>query len=614
MRWGWLRQKGARLLTESFRGNDLVKFDTIMGLVIIMNAVTLVLETDLRAGCTKTDVSDCVGPVFPVLNISFLLIYTLESSLRLFVQRTAFWFNGWNLLDVGIIVAGWLDWVAPAADLPTEKLSMFRLCRLARVIRIVKVVHRWQMLTNMIRGFTGAMRAMLCGISLILILLVMWSILAVEVINPISQRIPRQDEYCYRAFTSVLRTTLYFFQTLVAGDSWGLCTIPIINAEPYTYALFALALVSVQLGFMNLVLAVIVDKAAEAREGDKAEQLLKKQKEEIDSLAKWKFTMESLDTDGSGTITEKELLEGYSIPTVKQTLGHLHICEEDLSKLFRVMDCDDSGQLGYGEFVNAFHQAQIQSPAVYMMIMRLTVEKIMYKVENDVSNGLRQVADAVANLHAIAKQRSPEQPEALLAQRPASAKTMEVGDEEELSAIPEEEKQMSPPNASLSLGCGMQLCSQRPCKDFQTEQNFLAECPIAAQPAKMEALAVQLSAMQGKIEARLDSLTVEAREGEPPGGGSSGGGSTFCSGGERRQTCGALQGTASASALGATAATAGASLSRGEATSRASMSGPPRGVQIRDGEERTSPTTTILEGCSRVTDVCSDDAVYRAKV
>merc|ERR1719453_2839040 len=100
---------------------------------------------------------------------------------------------------------------------------------------------------------------------MIVVLLLLFAVLSVEVINPVSVRIHKEDTYCAAAFSSVWNCMLMFFQTLVAGDSWGNCALPVIKAHFWTFLIFAAALISVQLGFMNLILAVIVERASRAR-------------------------------------------------------------------------------------------------------------------------------------------------------------------------------------------------------------------------------------------------------------------------------------------------------------------------------------------------------------
>eukprot|EP00971_Amphidinium_carterae_P015120 298670-Amphidinium_carterae.1 len=60
--------------------------------------------------------------------------------------------------------------------------------------------------------------------------------------NPLRRCVPEQSP------AKSPKATLIFFQTMVAGDSWGHCTISIINKHPATFLVFASALISVQLG------------------------------------------------------------------------------------------------------------------------------------------------------------------------------------------------------------------------------------------------------------------------------------------------------------------------------------------------------------------------------
>ena len=64
------------------------------------------------------------------------------------------------------------------------------------------------------------------------------------------------------------------------GDSWGLVSVPVIEKRPEYTIIFICIVVSVSLGVMNLILAVIVESAAEARESDLA-QKHKTQKKEV---------------------------------------------------------------------------------------------------------------------------------------------------------------------------------------------------------------------------------------------------------------------------------------------------------------------------------------------
>lgn len=317
-----------------------------MGLIIIFNIILMIIETDKSAECEAERIEDCVESWVTVCNWLLLVIYTLEGGMRLYVERLKFFASRWNMLDITIVICGWIGVILQDVE-ELRRVNILRLLRVARVIRVAKILKRAPTLMNMIGGFVGAMQAMFWGLILILLLLVMWSLLAVELVYPESKKLDlAEDDTCKYAFSTVMRSTLTFFQTLVAGDSWGSCSLAIIHQAPHLYLLFALSLVTVQLGFTNLVLAVIVDKANEARDLSKEEAAQKKQREESKTVREWLHVMKSMDEDGNGTLSAQELMEGYmKKPMVRDMLDTMHVRRKDLFELFRLMDMDGSKEL-----------------------------------------------------------------------------------------------------------------------------------------------------------------------------------------------------------------------------------------------------------------------------
>merc|ERR1712137_1107079 len=118
----------------------------------------------------------------------------------------------------------------------------------------------------MLRGFACAFKAMFWGFVMIFMSLVLFAILTVDLMHAPTSRLNKDNEWCVKAFTSVQDAILFYFQTLVAGDSWGQCVIPLIRDDYKRFMVFAVVLVCVQLGFMNLILSVIVDAAAAVRD------------------------------------------------------------------------------------------------------------------------------------------------------------------------------------------------------------------------------------------------------------------------------------------------------------------------------------------------------------
>jgi len=352
-------------------------FECAVAAVVLANVVVMAFESDLRADCVMSP-EKCGSPGWlGALNVFFVVCYSLECALRLFVQRKAFLFEGWNYLDTLVVVLGFLQLGIGSG---VQQVNMLRIVRIARFLRIVKILRWVPALWSMISGLVGAFQAMSWGLILVVVLLLVWSIIAVEVIHPIAWRVHTQptaeSEWCRTAFSSVPKATLYFFVTLVAGDGWAVCAVPIIEDSPMAWSVFAVSLVTIQLGFLNLVLAVIVDNAAEAREASKEEQARTQKTLQAQSFVQWVEVMKVLDVDNSGNISMEELMMGYEDPHVKEMLDDMRIGKSDLETLFKLMDVDDSGTLGYGEFISALMKAQMQDPKVYSMTMQLRLKKI----------------------------------------------------------------------------------------------------------------------------------------------------------------------------------------------------------------------------------------------
>jgi len=212
---------------------------------------------------------------------------------------------------------------------------------------------------------------------MILVLLLLLAILCVELIHPMSLRIHQGDEYCEAAFATVWHCILMFFQTLVAGDSWGHCALPVIKEAWWTFLIFSAAVISVQLGFMNLILAVIVERAAEAKEED--QDTARREKAQIEEKATQRLgkLFAEIDSDGSGSISLDELLEGYdSNQQMQNMFGKLDITRNDLGMLFELMDSDNVGELSYDSLIQNLRTCQMENTRKSLAMLRLQTAEL----------------------------------------------------------------------------------------------------------------------------------------------------------------------------------------------------------------------------------------------
>lgn len=242
-------------------------------------------------------------------------------------------------------------------------------------------------------------------------MLILWSIIAVEVIRPINEEVAKEGVYdgcerCTRAFGSVEQSCLTFVQQLLAGDSWGLVTIPIIERAPWTAIFFTAVLISVNLGMMNLILSVIVDKAQEARADDHAFLLTQRQQEFEASKKDLLKMCVMLDEDDSGTLSLEELLSGYDeFPRFSQAMQVMQVSKDDLPFFYTVLDMDGSGDLNYKEFIEQVHKIKSQDSQVLLVLVKAQLTElrnVMSANNSAICNDLKQFK---ASLDDIGKQR-----------------------------------------------------------------------------------------------------------------------------------------------------------------------------------------------------------------
>eukprot|EP00971_Amphidinium_carterae_P155213 3077965-Amphidinium_carterae.1 len=218
--------------------------------------------------------------------------------------------------------------------------------------------------------------AMAWGFGMIILVLLTLSVLLVEVIRPLEVK-GMDNEWCDEAFQSVGSAMLFFVQTMMAGDSWGSCTIPTITQYPATSVIFIGGLVLVQLGFMNLILAAAVDAANEHHEANLEKREAERLHEKIASSHQLLGIMRRIDTDKSGSIEYQELLAAYDGDLeMQQLLTLLDIDKEDLKRLFGYMDADGSGEVAYEEFVRSIQKAQSRDVRMQLLAMMLHLSEV----------------------------------------------------------------------------------------------------------------------------------------------------------------------------------------------------------------------------------------------
>eukprot|EP00927_Polykrikos_kofoidii_P064590 TRINITY_DN5995_c0_g2_i1.p1 TRINITY_DN5995_c0_g2~~TRINITY_DN5995_c0_g2_i1.p1 ORF type:complete len:754 (+),score=121.97 TRINITY_DN5995_c0_g2_i1:96-2264(+) len=353
-------------------------FDIIIIAILLMNLLFVVVDTELRA----RDVEFAATPV----EFTFLACFCLELLARIFVDRCSYFGDALNKLDFIIVIA---DLIVQLVFVSSQGSSFawLRLFRTMRLLRVIRRMHGFRELWLMLHGLSSAAKAMTWAIILMVCFLTVWSLVAIALIKPMQSQLNDSGDFdecgvaCTHAFDTIPNSILTWFFLIFAGELWKDLVVPIVRKEPAFALIFFAAFVTIHLGLMNLILTVIVDRAAAARVDD--EQLKADEKKVGFEKARAKLVnlCETMDIDQSGCLTLDELEIGFQCnEEFSSTLKAMDVAKEDLRTVFQILDEDRSGSVTYDEFVAQLHKMKTQEAQTLLVFIKHYVVDVRQKV------------------------------------------------------------------------------------------------------------------------------------------------------------------------------------------------------------------------------------------
>jgi voltage-gated sodium channel len=346
-------------------------FELVLCGVIVFNLALMVVETDFNQ--TKIEIPGWMD----ALNHSLLAAFTLELMVRLYVYRFKFFKDPMSIIDAGVVG---LDLCSTALEFffsGVGGFSVLRILRLLRLSRATLIVEKVPELSMLARSLIGALKPIFWGSIVLVFLFAVWGVLAVQFINPLNEELDAKGLYfncerCPRAYNTVWHSSLTMMQQIIAGDSWGMVTLPIIEHYPSSMIFFVLMFITLEVALMNVVLACVVDSAAQARVDDLSGDNVKR---------KLTALCEDLDDDNSGEITFTELKRGFKTNReFKRRMGQMDIHEQEIDVVWDILDADKSGTIQVVEFVDELSKLKKANAHTMLLMIRHYVMEIRNKI------------------------------------------------------------------------------------------------------------------------------------------------------------------------------------------------------------------------------------------
>jgi len=326
----------------------------IMALVILVDALVTVVDVDARAAGNEPP------RAMMVLSDICLCMYTAELLAMIFVGGLRIFLNWMPLLDLLIVLCGYAEMVMANFLTPEEvgAMSLLRALRLVRISRLMRLLRKSRSLKELQKlatMMTTCFKALLWSFLLCFVIMTLWAMLMVEMLHPLIKDNPdfaSCGDLCLEATSSVMRANLLLFQTVIAGDSWGLIAVPLILKHPETAIIFVLSLLTLVFGVLNLIVAVVIDMFAEARERDMVNLAEELEYELEDDKKYLQKLFDRMDANNDGELCFEELMAGAGRdPEFQSRLRVMDIDQADLQMLFDMVDLNGDGMIQPTEFI-----------------------------------------------------------------------------------------------------------------------------------------------------------------------------------------------------------------------------------------------------------------------
>ncbi|CAE7209443.1 Scn11a [Symbiodinium pilosum] len=116
------------------------KLELLLGVIISSNMVIVILETDATA-------DNQMAPMWMrVLNLVFLVVYSIEAAVKIYAWRWRYFQDYWNLLDFTVVLLDVALTVTGLFQLSGSGVSMLRIFRMGKMARIFRVLRQiWEL-------------------------------------------------------------------------------------------------------------------------------------------------------------------------------------------------------------------------------------------------------------------------------------------------------------------------------------------------------------------------------------------------------------------------------------------------------------------------------------
>jgi len=337
-------------------------FDNFIGAIILLNAFTIGLQTDYLA---RNRTEDLPVP-YIVIEQFFLVIFTAELSLRVYVHRLHFLYDPekyvnstilWNWFDSLVVctqlIEEVLNVVAKSKGIKSQNfrlMRVLRILRLMRVLRVMRVLRLISELRTIVSSIIGSMRSLFWTIVLLLLMMYIVGVyftqqITTHLVHDIDTS--KDDATLAKYFGSLDRTIISLYQAISGGVDWDSLADPLMVAvDPMLGFAFLAYVAFATLALMNVVTGVFVQTALQSAKD-----------EEDKFLSEQIVTLFQIREANDHTLTSRllsfdEVDDVLQNPATQKEWKAIDVKPAEAKYLFQLLDINQNQTVEFEEFLS----------------------------------------------------------------------------------------------------------------------------------------------------------------------------------------------------------------------------------------------------------------------
>jgi hypothetical protein len=397
-----------------------IYFDVLSYSLITANAIFIGLSVQRQLYCAMYGLE--VESWYDVVEIIFLCWFTSELFLKILAEDTRVFLGPdrmWNFLDLLLVVTAILQVVV---DRSSEASSSFpnlsitrnvRLFRVTRILRIIHVVRLFRSLRIMIFAILRSLNALVWVFAVLFFFMYMFAMGFMYATAshfddyrescPLSECLaleesPECTATCARLtwletnFGTLSRVMITLFQCFTGGRDWGevydtLSVMHYILGATFTMFIYFMVFL-----VLNVVIGTVVDVTSGVSKRDHESVVA----EEMNKLKKYthdiRVFFEKADEDNSGQLSYDEFTKYLKEDQVKAYFRALDLDSRQAHVLFTLLDCNESGEVGYNEFLEGCLRLKGEARNLDMNLVIYQLQHLLQRSQGALAAGTPSAA------------------------------------------------------------------------------------------------------------------------------------------------------------------------------------------------------------------------------